>query len=241
MHFMEGSLPIEWCIFWAVLSAPFIIYGIWKLTVMIKENRRVLPLLAVSGAFIFVICALPVETPVGCSHVTGTGLSTAFFGPGITSVLGLIVVLLQALLLGHGGLTTLGATVFSLGIAGPFAAWFVFKGMRKAGKAGLGISIFIAALVANLVTCIVASLQFALAYSDFSSFAMFMSSCSSLFITSLLGYSFIQVPLAFIDGIICALIAKYIVRIKPEILKTLGVIKDDEIAKIQGEAEKDSM
>ena len=240
MHFAEGSLPIGWCIFWAVLSAPFIIYGIWKMTRIIKENHHVLPLLAVCGAFIFVISALHIETASGCSHITGTGLSLAFFGPGITSVLGLIVVFFDAVLLAHGGLTTMGATVFSLGIAGPFIGWFVYKGLRKTGKAGLVIAIFFASIVANLITCIVASLQYALAYSDMGSAALFMSSCLSLFITFLAGYALVQIPLAIIDGIICALVAKYIVRIKPEILKTLGVITDDEIAKIQGEAEKDS-
>ena len=45
-----------------------------------------------------------------------------------------------------------------------------------------------------------------------------------------------QIPLAIIEGIICALVAKFIVRVKPEILKSLGIIEDAEIAKIQGEA-----
>ena len=96
MHIMEGYLPIEWCIFWAVLSAPFVIYGIWRMTKMIKEDRRILPLMAVSGAFIFVLSALKIPSVTGsCSHPTGTGLSSAFFGPFVTSVLGTIVLLFQ--------------------------------------------------------------------------------------------------------------------------------------------------
>ncbi|HJK34168.1 MAG TPA: energy-coupling factor ABC transporter permease, partial [Methanocorpusculum sp.] len=45
-----------------------------------------------------------------------------------------------------------------------------------------------------------------------------------------------QIPLAVIEGIICGLVAKYIVRVKPDILKKLGIIEDAEIAKIQEEA-----
>ena len=46
----------------------------------------------------------------------------------------------------------------------------------------------------------------------------------------------LQIPLAVIEGIICGLVAKYIVRVKPDILKKLGIIEDAEIAKIQEEA-----
>ncbi len=230
MHIMEGYLPIGWCIFWAVLSAPFVIYGIWKMTKMIQEDRRILPLMAVSGAFVFVLSALKIPSVTGsCSHPTGTGLSAAFFGPFVTSVLGTIVLLFQALLLAHGGLTTLGANVFSMAIAGPFVAWLVFVGLRKTGKVGLGLAVFITAAVANLVTYTVTSLQLALVFPVEGSILTAFIAFAGIFAVT-------QIPLAIIEGIICALVAKYIVHVKPEILKKLGIIQDEEIAKIQGEA-----
>lgn len=230
MHIMEGYLPIGWCIFWAVLSAPFVICGIWKMTKMIQEDRRVLPLMAVSGAFVFVLSALKIPSVTGsCSHPTGTGLSAAFFGPFITSVLGTIVLLFQALLLAHGGLTTLGANVFSMAIAGPFVAWLIFVGLRKTGKVGLGTAVFITAAVANLVTYTVTSLQLALVFPVEGSILTAFIAFAGIFAVT-------QIPLAVIEGIICGLVAKYIVRVKPEILKKLGIIQDEEIAKIQGEA-----
>ena len=58
-----------------------------------------------------------------CSHPTGTGLGAVLFGPAAVSVLAAIVLVFQALLLAHGGITTLGANDFSMGIVGPFAAW----------------------------------------------------------------------------------------------------------------------
>ena len=119
---MEGYLPIEWCIFWAVISVPFILIGLWQMKKLIQKDRKVLPLMAVCGAFVFVLSALKIPSVTGsCSHPTGTGLSSAFFGPFVTSVLGTIVLLFQAILLAHGGLTTLGANVFSMAIFGPLA------------------------------------------------------------------------------------------------------------------------
>lgn len=226
---MEGYLPMEWCIVWFVLSIPFIIVGLWQMKKLIDKDQKVLPLMAVCGAFVFVLSALKIPSVTGsCSHPTGTGLSASFFGPFVTAVLGTIVLIFQALLLAHGGLTTLGANAFSMAIFGPLVAWGVFVALRKAGL-GLGLCVGVTAAVANLVTYTVTSLQLALAFPiDGSIVAAFVAFGTIFAVT--------QIPLAIIEGIICALVAKFIVRVKPEILKSLGIIEDAEIAKIQGEA-----
>lgn len=229
MHIMEGYLPIEWCIVWFVLSLPFIIVGLWQMKKLIEKDQKVLPLMAVCGAFVFVLSALKIPSVTGsCSHPTGTGLSASFFGPFVTAVLGTIVLIFQALLLAHGGLTTLGANAFSMAIFGPLVAWGVFIALRKAGL-GLGLCVGVTAAVANLVTYTVTSLQLALAFPVDGSIIAAFTAFATIFALT-------QIPLAIIEGIICALVAKFIVRVKPEILKSLGIIEDAEIAKIQGEA-----
>ena len=229
MHIMEGYLPIEWCIVWFVLSIPFIIVGLWQMKKLIDKDQKVLPLMAVCGAFVFVLSALKIPSVTGsCSHPTGTGLSASFFGPFVTAVLGTIVLIFQALLLAHGGLTTLGANAFSMAIIGPLVAWGVFIALRKAGL-GLGLCVGVTAAVANLVTYTVTSLQLALAFPVDGSIIAAFTAFGTIFAVT-------QIPLAIIEGIICALVAKFIVRVKPEILKSLGIIEDAEIAKIQGEA-----
>ncbi len=229
MHIMEGYLPMEWCIVWFVLSIPFIIVGLWQMKKLIDKDQKVLPLMAVCGAFVFVLSALKIPSVTGsCSHPTGTGLSASFFGPFVTAVLGTIVLIFQALLLAHGGLTTLGANAFSMAIFGPLVAWGVFIALRKAGL-GLGLCVGVTAAVANLVTYTVTSLQLALAFPIDGSIVAAFTAFGAIFAVT-------QIPLAIIEGIICALVAKFIVRVKPEILKSLGIIEDAEIAKIQGEA-----
>jgi cobalt/nickel transport system permease protein len=220
---------MEWCIVWFVLSIPFIIVGLWQMKKLIDKDQKVLPLMAVCGAFVFVLSALKIPSVTGsCSHPTGTGLSASFFGPFVTAVLGTIVLIFQALLLAHGGLTTLGANAFSMAIFGPLVAWGVFVALRKAGL-GLGLCVGVTAAVANLVTYTVTSLQLALAFPIDGSIVAAFTAFATIFALT-------QIPLAIIEGIICALVAKFIVRVKPEILKSLGIIEDAEIAKIQGEA-----
>ena len=102
-------------------------------------------LIAMAGAFIFVISSLKIPSVTGsCSHMTGTGLGAILLGPAAVSVLGIIVLLFQAVLLAHGGLTTLGANTFSMAIAGPFVSFGLYHLCRKL-KVNSRVSIFLAA------------------------------------------------------------------------------------------------
>ena len=112
MHIMEGFLPPSMCILWGVIALPFLLAGYFSLKKAVSRERRSITLIAMAGAFIFVISSLKIPSVTGsCSHMTGTGLGAILFGPSAVSILGLIVLLFQAILLAHGGLTTLGATV----------------------------------------------------------------------------------------------------------------------------------
>ena len=104
MHIMEGYLPATFCVAWGILCLPFLFAGFFSIQKTLRENRRKITLLAMSGAFIFVISSLKIPSLTGsCSHMTGTGLGAILFGPFPVAVLGLMVLLFQALLLAHGG------------------------------------------------------------------------------------------------------------------------------------------
>ena len=164
MHIMEGYLPGGYCIAWGVLCLPFLAAGFFAIRKTLQERRNLITLLAMSGAFIFVISSLKIPSVTGsCSHMTGTGLGAILFGPAAVSVLGLIVLLFQALLLGHGGLTTIGANTFSMAIAGPFVSWGIYLLCRKL-KVNKRAGIFLAATLGDLVTYCVTALQMALVH-----------------------------------------------------------------------------
>ena len=192
--------------------------------------RDILPLLAVAGAFIFVLSALKLPSVTGsCSHPTGTGLAAILFGPAITAVLGTIVLLYQALFLAHGGLTTLGANVFSMGIVGPVVAYVIYKAGMKMNL-NFYVVVFLAATFGDWATYVVTSIELALAFpaavgGSLTSFKAF----AAIFAVT-------QVPLAIIEGAITALIFKYIIQVKEDVLVGLDVITTDAIRKIRGSA-----
>jgi len=227
---MEGFLPGPWWQIWFALSIPVVVYGIYKLNRLVKENREILPLLAVAGAFIFVLSALKLPSVTGsCSHPTGTGLAAILFGPAITAVLGTIVLLYQALFLAHGGLTTLGANVFSMGIVGPVVAYTIYKvGMKL--NLNFYFVVFLAATLGDWATYVVTSVELALAFpADPGGFMSSFKAFATIFALT-------QVPLAIIEGAITALIFKYIIQVRSDMLARLNVLSDARLSKIRGSA-----
>ncbi|MBD2347148.1 energy-coupling factor ABC transporter permease [Anabaena subtropica] len=219
MHIMEGYLPAEWAAFWWLVALPFMILGVRSLTRITKANPELKLLLALAGAFTFVLSALKLPSVTGSSsHPTGTGLGAILFGPLAMSVLGSLVLLFQALLLAHGGLTTLGANAFSMAIAGPFAAYWIYHLIIKlTGKQR--IAIFLAAALANLLTYIITSIQLALAFP--ASVGGFIAS-----FTKFAGiFAITQIPLAISEGLLTVLVWNWLQSYSPQELQLLKLIQ----------------
>ncbi|MGN7761058.1 energy-coupling factor ABC transporter permease [Paenibacillus sp. 22594] len=215
MHIMEGFLPVGWALFWWVAFLPFFLLGVRKLTRITRDNPELKLLLGLSGAFTFVLSALKMPSVTGSSsHPTGTGLGAVMLGPLPMSVIGSVVLLFQALLLAHGGITTLGANAFSMAVAGPFAGYAAYRLIMKLnGREKLAV--FCAAAVADLMTYVVTSFQLAVAFPSadggvLASFAKF----GGIFAVT-------QIPLAVSEGLLTVLLWNWLKAYSPQELSLL--------------------
>jgi cobalt/nickel transport system permease protein len=217
MHIMEGFLPPLWAALWFIVALPFWVVGLRRINRLIAAQPETRMLLGLAGAFAFVLSALKIPSVTGSSsHPTGTGLGAILFGPTVMSVLGTIVLLFQALLLAHGGLTTLGANAVSMAIAGPLVAWGIWRALK--GHAPLWLAVFLAAALADLATYVVTSLQLALAYPDP------VGGIAASFVKFGTIFAITQIPLAISEGILTVLIFNALqTNAEPE-LTTLGVL-----------------
>lgn len=121
IHIAEGFLPLGHCIAWGAAAAPFVAHGAWRAGPVLEEHPGSGVLLGAAGAFTFVLSALKIPSVTGStSHPTGTGFGAVLFRPPVMALLGTVVLLFQALLLAHGGITTLGANAFSMAVVGPW-------------------------------------------------------------------------------------------------------------------------
>jgi cobalt/nickel transport system permease protein len=199
MHITEGILPPLWAGFWFVLVAPFFIWGLQEIKRKSVNDPRYKSMIALIGSAVFIISCMPVPVPfVGtCSHPAGTGLAAIIIGPAPTVVLSSVALTLQALFLAHGGLTTLGANLFSMGVAGAFTAYGVFRLAKRLGMP-LFWSAFAAGIASDWATYALTSTELAAALQGEHSFV-------SVFSTVLVAFAPTQIPLGIFEGFVTAI------------------------------------
>ena len=210
MHIMEGYLPAPWAFGWMAVCIPFVVTGFLSIKKKTAREPRAKVLLAMCGAFAFVLSALKIPSVFGSySHPTGVGLGAILFGPTATTVLGLIVLLFQALLLAHGGLTTLGANVFSMAIVGPFVSFGLYALLKKAG-AKPALAVFAAAALGDLATYVTTSIQLGVVYGNFLQYLSI--------------FALTQIPLAIAEGLLTVVVFNVLEKYAKEDLRALAVL-----------------
>ena len=142
MHIEDGILPLVQTVAWDGAALAFVIPGIKQAQKKAEQNPAYKPLLAMMGAAVFVVSAMHLPVPVtgSCSHPCATPLAAIVLGPFATAFVSSIVLFFQAIFLGHGGITTLGANTFSMGPrrAGVSLSWAYCITMRHKGKGAFG-------------------------------------------------------------------------------------------------------
>jgi cobalt/nickel transport system permease protein len=221
MHIMEGFLPPKWCIAWGTLTIPFIVAGFFSIQKTVNEHPKIKMLLAMAGAFAFVLSALKIPSVTGSSsHLTGVGLGAILFGPTAMAVLGLIVLLFQTILLAHGGLTTLGANAFSMAVVGPLVTFATYK-IIKGAKGPQWLAVFLAAALGDLLTYVTASVQLALAFpAETGGFIASLTKFMAIFAIT-------QIPLAISEGILTLMMFNAIAAYSKDELKYLRILSKE--------------
>lgn len=217
MHIAEGYLSPVFAVSWGVLCIPFVVASIIAIKKKLALDPKAIVLLALCGAFAFVLSALKIPSVTGsCSHPTGVGLGAIMFGPFAMTAIAVIVLLFQALLLAHGGLTTLGANTFSMGIAGPILSFLTYKLCKKLNF-GTSICVFMAAFLGDLFTYVVTSFQLAIAYPTNGDVMVSLVKFLSIFALT-------QIPLAIAEGLLTVVVFGIIEKYNSKQLTKLSVI-----------------
>jgi len=212
MHIGEGILPAPWAGLWFAISLPFVWWGLHDIQRRSKKRPYMKALVGLVGAAVFIVSCMPVPVPlVGtCSHPCGTGMAAILIGPLATVVVSSVALLLQALFLAHGGLSTLGANICSMGVVGAFVGYGVFVVARRAG-ASLFVAAFLAGLLSDWGTYAMTSFELAsgLCGND---------SLSQTFLAILVAFSPTQIPLGLAEGVVSGLACVFVCSRRPELM-----------------------
>lgn len=227
MHIAEGILSPTQCAVWYAASAPFVIWGARQVVKEVKEHPENKLLLGAAGAFTFLLSAIKLPSVTGSSsHPTGTGAGAVLFKPPVMAFMGTIVLIFQALLLAHGGITTLGANVFSMGIVGPWCGYAAYKLCQKL-KSPAAVSIFFAMVIADFLTYVTTSFQLGLAFPDPKTGIMGRVG------EFLVIFAPTQVPLAVAEGVLGILLFRFLAKVAAPQLVQLGVLKQADIEDVE--------
>ncbi len=215
MHISEGILPAPWAGFWFLVALPFLAWGLRDLKRRSSRNLYFKPLVGLVGAGVFILSCLPIPVPTAgtSSHMCGTGLAAILIGPALTVVITSIALLLQALFLAHGGLTTLGADIVSMGVAGAFSGYAVYHLSSWMG-APIYLRTFLAGLVADWCTYAATSFELAAALTG-------IESMRGMFFAILLAFVPTQLPLGICEGLITAGAFRFVNLRRPGLLAAI--------------------
>ena len=129
MHIPDGYLSAP------VYATGYAVSGAVCALAVARANRNLgekeVPLLGMTAAFVFAVQMLNFPVAGGTSgHFLGATFAAVLLGPLNACVVMAVVLLIQCLGFGDGGLTALGANLFNMGIVGAVGGWLLFRALR---------------------------------------------------------------------------------------------------------------
>ena len=207
MHISEGILPASWAGLWFIPAVLFVLWGTRQVQRRSQKDPRFKTFVALVGSAVFIVSCMPIPVPVAgtCSHPCGTGLAAILIGPGPTILVASIALLLQALFLAHGGLSTLGANILSMGVMGSMMGYGVFWLMGRA-RAPFWLAAFLAGALSDWATYAMTSVELGLGL-------------SIPVLPVLLAFIPTQLPLGLVEGLLSAGALRFVASRRPSLLR----------------------
>jgi cobalt/nickel transport system permease protein len=204
MHIPDAFIPIwQGAIYW-IIALVFIALALrWARNELTEEK---IPLLAVLAAGIFTLQSFNLPIAMGTSgHLVGGALAAIIFGSPFAAVFILtLVLILQAIMFGDGGITTMGANIINMGVIGGFVGFYTFKSLMLATK-NVNISGFTAAWLA----CVIPALACA--------FEMYFAGTFPL-VPGLIAMGLYHAVIGIIEGFVTVVAINAIVAARPDIV-----------------------
>ncbi len=210
MHIPDGYLPTVICTAGYAVTIPVTAYALHRIQ---KEGdpREQIPKASLLTAAFFVASWIHIPVPPTSVHLVLSGLMGAILGwfafPAI-----LIGLFLQAVMFGHGGLSTLGVNAVIIGIPA-LIAYQIFHLRTLFGEAGrtrTGIFGFLASLCAIVLSTGI----FITILVNFIPADLDAATERTAILTLALGH----IPLMFIEGAFTAFVTMFLFRVRPQLL-----------------------
>lgn len=212
MHLAEGVLPLSHAVAWSALAAPTVVWSLRSEQRARREGSSSTVIMAGVTSLLFAGTLLPLPVPVvgATSHICLTPVLALVVGVRRIVWPTFFVLLLQAVFFAHGGLTTLGVNVLTLGLLGPLTTVGLWALLRRLGVYG-ALSLALACGVGGLSVYAADAAMLAAALSD-------VTAPATTFGAVLVGLAPVQIPLAVLEGVASVGIVRLLATRRPDLL-----------------------
>lgn len=158
MHIPDAFIPIGQALVYWVIALIFIALSLrWARKELAEEK---IPLVAVLAAGIFAIQAFNLPVGMGTSgHLVGGALAAIVLGSPYAAVFILtLVLIIQGVFFGDGGITTMGVNIINMGVIGGFVGYYGFTTLKSIARNAY-VSAGIAAWFACFIPALAASVE----------------------------------------------------------------------------------
>jgi len=192
-------------------------------------RERDVPLAGLAAAFFLVGDAPLVPVTVGTQgHLLGGALAVALLGPWLGGLTLTVVCLIQALVLGDGGITTLGLTIFNLAVLPALVGYpllLVLRRLLPATPRGLALACGITAAVCVLLAAAVFVVEVTLG-------AAVAIDRTAVAVSTLGAYAVI----ALIEATLTALIVRGLLSVRPDLVRVAAPLRRRQVERAAARA-----
>ncbi|NLB00291.1 MAG: cobalt transporter CbiM [Methanomicrobiales archaeon] len=158
MHIPDAFIPIGQAAVYWIIALIFVALSLrWARKELAEEK---IPLVAVLAAGIFAIQAFNLPVGMGTSgHLVGGALAAIVLGSPYAAVFILtLVLIIQGVFFGDGGITTMGVNIINMGVIGGFVGYYGFTTLKSIARNAY-VSAGIAAWFACFIPALAASVE----------------------------------------------------------------------------------
>lgn len=161
MHIPDGYLSPQ--TYAPLYGVSFVFWMVGLKKVKKELSIRQIPYLAMAAAFSFVIMMFNIPAPGGTTgHAVGAGIIAVLLGPWTAVVAVSVVLIIQAIVFGDGGITAIGANCFNMAVVMPFVAYWTFAvvGGKSSNIRRLSIAAFLSGYIGLSIAAILTAFEF---------------------------------------------------------------------------------
>ena len=161
MHIPDGYLSPQTYI--PLFGAAVAVWSIALKKVKQELSSKQVPYMAMAAAFSFLIQMFNIPIPGGTTgHAVGAGIIAILLGPWTAVIAVSVVLIIQAIVFGDGGITAIGANCFNMAIVMPFVSYWTFRLLKGKAESGMraNIAAFFSGYIGLSVAAVVTAFEF---------------------------------------------------------------------------------